>query len=469
MKQKALILLLASALAASLVIQWRERPAAVRPDLYPELAQLLDSATREKGLGSAAIGFCLLNSRGETVVDHAAQTAFIPASALKTVTTATALETWGPHFHLETTLRSTAPLTNGVISGDLLIVGAADPMFSLEDVRTCAEALKARGVQRITGRIIGDGRLFPGSIYDDFWDWGDIGNGYGSAVSGLNLEHNRYTATFKAGPQQGAPASFLGATPEVPGVQWKNEVTTAAPTSGDGLMIHGGERTNLIHLRGTVPLGAEAFTVAGAVPDPEGFAAHHLRVALIAAGIQVEGEALGMSSLPPEQQPASDAAEILYKHRSPPLLDILVSIHSTSDNHETECLFRLLGLRSGKDAAQAIRDHWQARGLTFEGLRMEDGCGLARADFIRPLDLARLQFYAGKGPYGKSYKESLLSQEDGRLRWKGGAMSGIRTTTGYVVSASGEEFCFALMINHYEEASAVSHLRDEIIAAISRL
>ena len=469
MKQKALILLLASALVASLIIQWQERPGAVNPAPYPELAQQLQSATRAKGLASASIGFCLLNSHGEAVVEHASQEAFIPASSLKTVTTATALEILGPHFRMETTLRSTAPIANGVLAGDLIIVGGADPMFSLGDVETCVEALKSLGLKHITGRIIGDGTVLRGSIYDDYWDWGDIGNGYGSPVSGLNLEHNRYTASFQAGPKEGDPASFLGAEPEVPGVQWKSEVTTAPPGSGDGVMIHGGERTPIIHMRGTVPLGSQAFTVEGAVPDPEQFAAHHFRKTLLAAGIEVEGEALAMSSLPPPQRTIAETAQILHTHHSPSLLDIIVSIHATSDNHEAECLFRLLGTRAGRAAVQVIRDHWKARGLTFEGLRMEDGCGLARADFIRPLDLARLQFFAAHGPYGEAYKRSLLSQEDGRLRWKGGAMSGIRTTTGYVVGTSGEEFCFALMINHHDDATAVSELRERVISAISRL
>jgi hypothetical protein len=90
----------------------------------------------------------------------------------------------------------------------------------------------------------------------------------------------------------------------------------------------------------------------------------------------------------------------------------------------------MLGVKAAKPPAEVIREHWKARGLEFIGLRMEDGCGLARADFIRPFDLARLQLLAGKGPQGAAYKGSLLSRDG--LRWKGGAMSGIRTSTGYV-------------------------------------
>lgn len=468
MKHKAVILLLASALAASLIVQWRDRQPRV-PARLVELKEILEHGKQQAGLASAAIGFCLLDGKGDVVFEENARTAFIPASSLKTLTTATALEMLGPDFCFETELRATAPLTDGVVNGDLVIVGGADPMLSLDNLKAWAAELKSRGLQRVTGRIIGDGRLFPGSLFDDFWNWGDIGNGYGSAVAGLNLEHNRFTATFRSATTADMLAEFVGAQPAVPGVQWRSEVVTGAADSGDGVVIHGGERTGLIHLRGTVPAGDREFSVTGAVPDPELFAAHHLREALISAGVQVEGAAASIAALLHQKQPPAEATVVLIKHRSPPLVEIITSIHATSDNHETECLFRMLGIRAGKAPDAVVRDHWRARGLEFEGLRMEDGCGLARADFIRPLDLARLQYLTAHGPHGAAYKNSLLSKGDGALRWKGGAMSAVRSTTGYVLGASGEELAFAFMVNHYADGDAASELRDALVAAMMRL
>jgi serine-type D-Ala-D-Ala carboxypeptidase/endopeptidase (penicillin-binding protein 4) len=468
LKHKLVICVLAAALGACLWLRWREhRPEA--PTRFSELSGMLDRAQQRAGLASAAIGFCLLDARGDVVVESNARTGFIPASSLKTVTTATALEVLGPEFRFETELRATAPIAEGIINGDVVLVGGADPMLSLKDLSTMATELKAKGLQRITGRVMGDGRLLRGTVYADFWNWGDIGNGYGSAVCGLNLEHNRYTARFSAGVKEGELARFIGAEPEVPGVQWNNEALTGPALSGDGVVIHGGERTGLIHLRGTVPLGAQNFSVIGAVPDPERFAAHHFRAALLSAGVQVDGDAVSMLELKRQEQALAETGAELLTHRSPPLIEIITSIHASSDNHETECIYRLLGVRVGKAADAVIREHWRTRGLEFEGLRMVDGCGLARADFIRPLDLARLQYLVAHGPHGAAYKNSLLAKEDGSLRWKGGAMSGVRSTTGYVISASGEEFCFAFMVNHYTEGEAVSELREALVAAMRRL
>lgn len=432
-------------------------PSSPAPAPPPNpITTLIQEARANPELAGTAIGFSLLNDKGEAVLDDNATTAFIPASSFKTLTTATALEILGPEFHFTTELRSTAPIQSGLLKGDLFILGGGDPMLKLDDLKAWAAELKKRGLTRIAGGIRTDSSVFPGSLYGDFWNWGDIGNGYGSGVAGLNLNHNRYILVFHAGPEEGSPAQLLGINLEIPGAIWKNEVTTGPEDSGDNVVIHGGEGTHAIHLRGTIPLGAEKFQVKGAVPDPARFIAHHFRAVLLAAGIHV-GEKAG-SAL---------ATHSLLKHDSPPLLAIVKSIHATSDNHETECVFRMLGVKAAKPPADVIREHWHTRGLDFIGLRMEDGSGLSRADFIRPLDLARLQHFAATGPQGPAYKASLLSKDG--LFWKGGAMSGIRSYTGYAKSKSGAEFSYALMINHFTDSAPVSTLSQSIMDAMQDL
>ncbi|MFC5453549.1 D-alanyl-D-alanine carboxypeptidase/D-alanyl-D-alanine-endopeptidase [Prosthecobacter fluviatilis] len=482
MWKNLLILLLGSALAALLILR-REAGAPTTPPVTPPISikietppepqppvpqppakpephpitKLLQEARANPALAGAAIGFCLLNDKGEVILDDNATTAFIPASSLKTLTTATALEILGPDFHFTTGLKASAPIQNGEIKGDLVIIGGGDPMLKMDDLKAWVAELKQRGLLRITGGIRADTSFFTGSLYSDYWNWGDIGNGYGSGVSGLNLNHNRYIVMFRAGPAEGTPAELLGINLELPQAAWKNEVTTGPADSGDGVVIHGGEITTAIHLRGTVPLGAAKFQAKGAVPDPARFVEHHFRALLTAAGIQV-GSAATSTAQP---------SYALLQHDSPPLIDIIKSIHATSDNLETECVFRMLGVKTGKPPAQVIREHWKPRGLDFIGLRMEDGCGLARADFIRPLDLARLQYHAGTGPQGPAYKASLLSKDG--LTWKGGAMSGIRTFTGYAKTKSGAEYSYALMINHYTDGKIISEFCRQVFDAMMGL
>jgi D-alanyl-D-alanine carboxypeptidase/D-alanyl-D-alanine-endopeptidase (penicillin-binding protein 4) len=444
-----------------------ERLPPVDP-LVEALAETFEAAAEKPGLEGAAIGFCLIGPDGDAVYSRDAETAQIPASSLKTLTTATALEVLGPEFVFETRLGISAPkeATTAPVKpeADLVLVGGGDPMLTIKDFEAWAKGLVEAGVQAIPGRVIGDGRIFSGSVFADFWNWGDIGNGYGSPVSALNLGHNRFSAVFAPGGKAGDPTKFLGAFPEVPGVAWLNESLTSEEGAGDGIVIHGGERTAVMHLRGTVPLGGE-LEVTGAVPDPERYAAHHLRETLIAAGIQVAGPAVSAGELFMKGDAVPEIAEELLVHRSPSLIEIVKSIHESSDNHETECVFRTLGLQSGLPPDEVIRRHWRQRGLELRGLRMVDGSGLARADHISPRSLARIQHFAAQGPAGQSYVGSLLELGEGRLRFKAGAMSAVRSYTGLVKMDQGLH-AFALMVNHYPDGAAVNELQREVFGIL---
>lgn len=454
MSKRLLLALTALALALLLFRGPDDRSAA--------LASLFERAAAEPGLEGAAIGLCVLDANGVMQAAVNADTAFIPASSLKTLTTATALEVLGPEFRFETRLLARAEPRDGVLEGDLVLRGGGDPLLSLGDLARWAAELRRQGLRRITGRVLGDGSLITGSLFDDHWSWGDIGNGYGSPVAGLNLEHNRYTAVFTPGAAVGQPAQLLEIAPVVPGIRWINQVGTGPPGSGDGVMIHGGERTPHVHLRGTVPSDRPQFRVSGAVTDPETFAAHHLCAALVAAGIEVGGVATAAAT------PLGDDTPVLLRHPSPPLSELVASIHATSDNHETECLFRQLGLSRGQAPEKVILEHWLGRGLKFRGLRLEDGCGLARANCIRPRDLAALQRLAACGPQGGVYRNSMVALRDGVVFAKGGAMSGVRSLTGLARSASGETFYFALLINHAANSSNATALREAVLDEILR-
>lgn len=442
-------------------------PEPPRDPLLASLGGIFDGAAADPAFEGAAVGFCLVGPDGKVVFERGASVAQIPASSLKTLTTATALEVLGPDFVFETRLGISAPKESvgaAKAEADLVLLGGGDPTLSIQDFEEWAKGLAAAGVKSIPGRVVGDGRAFGGSAFADFWNWGDIGNGYGSPVSGLNLGHNRFTAVFSPGEKAGEPAKFLGTFPEVPGVGWWNESVTSEEGGGDGIVIHGGERAAVMHLRGTVPLGGE-LEVVGAVPDPERFAAHHLRETLVAAGIEVAGEAVGAGGLYLKGEPIPGIAEELVAHRSPPLLEIVKSIHERSDNHETECVYRMLGLRSGLPPDEAVRRHWTQRGLELKGLRMVDGSGLARADHITPESLARLQHVAAQGPAGEAYVASLLEIDGGRMRFKAGAMSAVRSYAGLVQRETGRH-AFALMVNHYSDGGAVNDLQREVFGVL---
>ncbi len=452
----------------------RDGLGAIGDAPFDSVRKILQELSNAPGFTAAQIGFVLLDASGETLVDEGGSTALVPASTLKTVTVATALETLDPQFRFETRLLSTAPVREGALAGDLVIAGGGDPTFTRGDLTAFAADLARRGVKTVSGRIIADARHFTessGAPVSDHWVWGDIGNAFGAAPYGLNLDHNRFTAYFTPGTEITYPAALQRTDPIVPGVVFTNDVTTGPAGSGDGVVIYSAPYARRIELRGTVPLGEAGFPVGGAVPDPPLAAAIALRDALARAGIVVRGVpttdrllALAGETVPP--------APIGFTvHRSATLEDICRHLLGVSDNLEAECVFRSLGAGTGTDLppAQFLRDHWAARGLGLTGLRMEDGSGLARADRIRVKDLAAIQHHVLSGAAAGVYPGLLNSGAGGRVLSKSGTMSGVRATTGYLTPASGAlpSHSFALVLNAFTApGSDADAWRDRILREI---
>ncbi|MDG2123674.1 MAG: D-alanyl-D-alanine carboxypeptidase, partial [Verrucomicrobiales bacterium] len=80
----------------------------VAADRFGAVREVVRSMQGAEGFREASVGFCLLDSGGAVVVDERGGEAMIPASALKTVATATALELLGPGFRFETRVGVTA-------------------------------------------------------------------------------------------------------------------------------------------------------------------------------------------------------------------------------------------------------------------------------------------------------------------------------------------------------------------------
>ena len=112
-----------------------------------------------------------------------------PASVMKALTAAYALDRLGPDFRFLTRLVATGPVEGDELKGDLILAGGGDPVLDTGDLDRLAEALAGAGVRRIAGRfLVWEGALpFVRAIDPDQGDQ----LGYNPAVSGLNLNFNR--------------------------------------------------------------------------------------------------------------------------------------------------------------------------------------------------------------------------------------------------------------------------------------
>lgn len=156
---------------------------------------------------------------------------FVPASVLKTVTAAAALDHLGPGYRWRTRLTSAASVADGVLDGDLVVEPGADPTWSRdrfaggadEPLAALAEQVRARGIARVRGDLVVDIGRFPGRPHPLDRAFGDLPYRHGTPAAPFAVDEATVTVRVAPGGAVGAPARV-----EAPdGVTVVNLTTTA--------------------------------------------------------------------------------------------------------------------------------------------------------------------------------------------------------------------------------------------------
>ncbi|NNC89464.1 MAG: D-alanyl-D-alanine carboxypeptidase/D-alanyl-D-alanine-endopeptidase [Akkermansiaceae bacterium] len=447
--------------------------AADEGDLAPVIAEVA-RIQDEKGMRTATIGFALIPLDAEdasALEGYHPDTALIPASTLKAVTTATAAELLGPDFRFVTRLQHTGTVAeDGTLDGDIIVRGGGDPTLGSSQIaRTFAKwhaALTEAGIRQIDGAIIGDASAFGTRMRPDSWQWNDLGNYYAAGACGLNFHQNQFFCRFRTG-KAGTKAGFLGTDPRMPGVEFVNEMRVGPAGSGDHGYVYGAPYGTLLYLRGTVPAGASTFTIRGALPDPAYFCARAFTKHLAAKGVSVTGEPSTVRILKTAGK-SLGARTDLFEQSSEPLAKLLVTTNHRSDNLHAECIHRIMGVEHGEGgstaaASRVVTAHWKAKGIDLTGFHMADGCGLSRINTITARQMALVHYHAAKCDGFEAFRASLpvagksgtlrsIGRETaaaGRVRAKSGSIDRVKCYAGYIHARSGRRFAFALLINNY--------------------
>ncbi|MBA2338502.1 MAG: D-alanyl-D-alanine carboxypeptidase/D-alanyl-D-alanine-endopeptidase [Acidimicrobiia bacterium] len=117
-----------------------------------------------------------------------------PASAQKILTAITALEVLGPDRRLATTVVATGPVVDGVITGNLYLVGGGDPTLTRSgdhSLRALAALVRVRGITGITGGVVVDESRYDSRRNADGWDLDFYPDSVGS-LSALVADRNDY-------------------------------------------------------------------------------------------------------------------------------------------------------------------------------------------------------------------------------------------------------------------------------------
>ena len=400
-----------------------------------------------------------------------------PASLMKLVTTHAALETLGPAYTWKTEARSEAAIVDGILDGDLVLVGGGDPKLTFEQFWLLLRQLRAQGIRGIRGDLVLDRSAFEVQAEDPGAFDAKPTRPYNVAPDALLVGFKSVRLTLR--PDAAAKALRVTAEPAPANLRIDNLLRLGAGACGDwkeGLraeVSRHGEQSWLL-LTGSYPAACGE---------------RHWNVALLSHADYVLGvfrqlweELGGRLDGGVRNGIAPAAAATLATVESPTLAEIVRDINKFSNNVMARQLFMTLGLEAGRrparreDAEAFLRAWLTTHGLDFPELIVDNGSGLSRRERLAADSLARLLHAAWKSPLMPEFVASLpLAAADGtmkkrlngngsarRMHIKTGSLEGVKTIAGYVLDHRERMHTVVFLINH-ANASAGQAAQDALL------
>ena len=372
------------------------------PDVLARETSLTAFEAALRPLGGAVLpGSCAaVDVDGVLALSDGLDTPVIPASTLKAVVAAVALEVLGPQYTYTT--RVLADVTAGSV-GSLYLVGGGDPLLSAswypDDTRyvrypqqpatsldALADAVVAAGVTQVNGNVIGDGSRYDAEIYPPTWP-----------------------ISFRA--VEGGPIGGL--------------------VANDGAVLGVGVRGN----------------------DPALGAAEEFVRLLRERGVTVIGQATS------GRAPGEPAA--IASVTSAPFAELVREMLTNSDNNTAEMVLKELGYATRQAGSRAagittVVETLASWGVSTDNLQIVDGSGLSREntltcrtmlDVLDRFDEKSIFFQslpvAGRSGTMASY--FVGDPMEGRLVAKTGSLTGVKALAGYL-PVDGGLVSFAVML-----------------------
>lgn len=448
------------------------------PPAQPPLSARIDAELARSPFDHALWGIHVEDADGTVVYSHNGGTLMMTASNRKLFTTALTESCSPLDERIPTELWAEGDVVSGVLAGNLILKGYGDPSFvgrydeGLRDERLMPflEALRARGIHRILGSVLGDGSEFDRVTFHGTWQIEDIGASYQTPIDALAFNED-VVGVFYAVPD--CETSWAATDPAFVGADFALECG-----AGERIAFTS-DGENRVRLDGTVeePGGATRVDLVS-VRDASLYAAQGVHDFLARNGIAIDNA--------PRAGAASRDASLLASIGSPPLFELLATMMKVSQNLYADTLFKRASLGAGPASFERSLEIERMFLTTEVGLdptefHFADGSGLSVRNLVTPRSIVRLLRWLDAEPRrGENFlilatpgEPGTLSRRlpglEARMRGKTGTISGVNSLSGYLLGADGGRRYFSILVNHHAGGSrAAVQIIDAVVQEIAR-
>ncbi|MFJ7639891.1 D-alanyl-D-alanine carboxypeptidase/D-alanyl-D-alanine-endopeptidase [Peribacillus sp. NPDC097225] len=421
---------------------------------------------------------------GELVYEHDADIRMRPASNMKLLTAAAALETLGEEHVFQTELYIKGIQVANVLQGDVYLKGKGDPTLLEKDFDGLAKVLKQHRIHYVHGDLIGDDTWYDDEGHSPDLIRSDEQEYYGSAVSALTAapdeEYDTGTVLLEISPgKRAGKKATVTMQPETDYVTVVNEAITVSPDGKQKIKVERDHERNVLTVTGTMPEHGLPTKEYMAVIDPTKYALRLFEQSMERQGIKVLGTT--------KQGKTPAQARKIASHDSMTLSQLLVPFMKLSNNTHAEVLVKEMGKAakgegSWENGLKIAESKLELMGMDTQSTMMRDGSGISQVNLISANELTKLLYSVREKTWFPSYlnalpvagvKEKMIggtlrnrmekTAAVGNVRAKTGTISATSTLSGYVTTKSGEGIIFSILLNNFVEEKGIRDIQDKIV------
>jgi len=422
------------------------------------LQQKINAIISQKS--QAKVNFAVKIIKADTsrvLYSHNARRPMIPASNIKSVVTAAALNYLDADYQYQTKI--------GLCNDTLVVIGSGDPLLGDKDTdikygraagwifEDIISKLKKNGIAAIKDIVIDTG------VFDDQrtcpdWPADQLNRDYACEVAGLNFNGN----CIEISAEKSAGKINISLNPQTSFIEFTNKVKPISK----GKSLIGAYRTpkpNKIIVFGKCKNNIGPFKVA--IERPAAFFGYLLYEHLTKAGIKVTGQLYGKMIEP-------DCNFIQLVQYNTPLADCLKRANKDSFALAANALLKTIAANATGDkngtwqkGCELIGKYLLQLGIDKSEFHIDDGCGLSKSNKLSANAITAVLLDMYRSKYWPLYKDSLAAgglggtiakyfkdeKYKGKIFGKTGYIAGAKSFSGVCTTSQGD-YLFSILANN---------------------